>query len=154
MFSPLTIASYVLTRPTTSSDFTVSISCKCICSAVCFERPYFHFSETLSAELQPYRRVAAALPAEYGPVLLAWILSSTRWWSFKHVHVCLPLQGCQNIRRFFRLCSPELACSRRYTCIRLNRLAECLLPYAPSNTGVAIYQPLRFAARPICVSST
>ena len=49
--------------------------------AVSLERPHLHFAEALAAEL--------GLAAErllgdeaVGPIDRAWILSSTRWWSF------------------------------------------------------------------------
>src|SRR5207248_3460859 len=79
--SPLTIASYAFTRPTTSSDLTVSNSCK-MCAA-----PYASSAHTsISPKRWPPN---CALPPsgccvmrEYGPVLRAWILSSTRWTSF------------------------------------------------------------------------
>ena len=50
---------------------------QCIGRAVSFERPDFHFSETLSAELcLAAQRLLRN--KEYGPVERAWILSSTR----------------------------------------------------------------------------
>ena len=39
-------------RPCTSSDFTVSSSCKRVSRAVGFQRPDFHFAETLAAVLR------------------------------------------------------------------------------------------------------
>ena len=39
-------------RPATSSDFTVSISCKRVGGAVGLERPHLHFAEALAAELR------------------------------------------------------------------------------------------------------
>ena len=78
MFSPLTIASYVLTLPTTSSDFTVNISCSV------YAAPYASNAQT---SISPKRCPPnCALPPkgccvtnEYGPVERACILSSTKW---------------------------------------------------------------------------
>ncbi len=76
-FSPLTIASYVLTRPTTSSDLTVKSSCSV------YAAPYASSAQTsISPKRWPPN---CALPPngccviiEYGPVERAWILSSTK----------------------------------------------------------------------------
>ena len=51
-FCPFTIASYTRLRPFTSSDLTVRISCSDVRGAVRLERPHFHLSETLAAELR------------------------------------------------------------------------------------------------------
>ena len=80
MFSPLTIASYAFTRPIVSSDLIVSISWSV------YAAPYASSAQTsISPKRWPPN---CALPpsgcwvmSEYGPVLRAWILSSTRWWS-------------------------------------------------------------------------
>ena len=82
MFSDLTIASYAFTRPTVSSDFTVSISWRV------YAAPYASSAQTsISPKRWPPN---CALPpsgcwvtSEYGPVDRAWILSSTRWSSFR-----------------------------------------------------------------------
>ena len=82
MFSPLTIASYALTRPIVSSDLIVSISCSV------YAAPYASSAHTsISPKRWPPN---CALPpsgcwvtSEYGPVERAWILSSTRWSSFR-----------------------------------------------------------------------
>src|SRR4029453_8704423 len=78
--SPLTMASYVWTRPRTSSDFTVSSSWRMLAA------PYASSAQT---SISPNRWPPnCALPPSgcwvmrlYGPVDRAWILSSTRWWS-------------------------------------------------------------------------
>ena len=82
MFSPLTIASYTFTRPSTSSDLMVRISCSA------YAAPYASSAHT---SISPNRWPPnCALPPsgccviiEYGPVDRAWILSSTRCDSFR-----------------------------------------------------------------------
>ena len=82
MFSPLTIASYALTRPIVSSDLIVSISWSV------YAAPYASSAHTsISPKRWPPN---CALPpsgcwvtSEYGPVERAWILSSTRWSSLR-----------------------------------------------------------------------
>src|SRR3979411_1093338 len=78
MSSPFTIASYVWTRPMTSSDLTVRSSCRME------PAPYASSAQT---SISPNRCPPnGAFPpsgcwvmSEYGPVERAWILSSTRW---------------------------------------------------------------------------
>ena len=82
MFSPLTIASYALTRPTVSSDLTVSISCSV------YAAPYASSAHTsISPKRWPPNWAlppsGCCVTSEYGPVERAWILSSTRWRSFR-----------------------------------------------------------------------
>ena len=82
MFSPLTMASYALTRPIVSSDLMVSISWRV------YAAPYASSAHTsISPKRWPPN---CALPpsgcwvtSEYGPVERAWILSSTRCSSFR-----------------------------------------------------------------------
>jgi hypothetical protein len=81
MFSPLTIASYALTRPIVSSDLIVSISCS-VCGAVGPRVPDLHLARSAG------RRTGPAAQRLLGdervrPVERAWILSSTRWSSFR-----------------------------------------------------------------------
>ena len=52
MFSPLTIASYTFTRPSTSSDLMVSSSCSAVRRAVGLEGPHLHLAEALTTELR------------------------------------------------------------------------------------------------------
>ena len=81
IFSPLTIASYVFTLPTTSSDFTVNISCN-VCAA-----PYASSAQTyISPKRCPpncaFPPRGCCVTNEYGPVERACILSSNKWCSF------------------------------------------------------------------------
>ena len=52
MFSPLTMASYVFTRPTTSSDLHRQDLLQGMGRAVSLQRPNLHFAKTLAAELR------------------------------------------------------------------------------------------------------
>ena len=94
IFSPLTIASYVFTLPTTSSDLTVNISCSV------YAAPYASSAQT---SISPKRCPPnCALPPsgccvtnEYGPVERAWILSSTKWCSF-NIYITPTVIGLSN----------------------------------------------------------
>jgi len=149
IFSPLTIASYALTRPTTSSDLTVSISWSM------WAAPYASRAQTsISPNLCPPN---CALPPngcwvtkEYGPVLLACNLSSTRWCSF-NMYMYPTVILLSKVSPVLPSYKVNLPSSGYPACTNAFLMSDSL---APSNTDVATYHPKALAASPKWTSST
>jgi len=143
IFSPFTIASYVFTLPTTSSDFTVNISWRV------YAAPYASSAQT---SISPKRCPPnCALPPkgcwvtnEYGPVERACILSSTKWCNF-NMYITPTVIGWSNaspVLPSYKVVLPSLerpASSNR---------SSISFDFAPSNTGVATFHPKALAAIP------
>ena len=123
--SPLTIASYVFILPTTSSDFTVNISCKLYAAL---------YASKAQTSISPNRwPPKCTLPPngcwvikEYGPVDLAWTLSSTKWVNFI-IYILPTVIGWSNISPVnpsYKILLPKIGAER---CSSLSNLKASFL---------------------------